>query len=477
MSEPISLDAEQALLGAILFDNQIHERVGSFLKTEHFYDPIHQLIYETITGLLKQGRHVSPVIVDGALMGSSGYREANGAEYLKAMAANVPSLAGAPDYARLIVELSTRRGLVSVGNEIAERARASSFDDDPKTQIMEAEEALGALAAEDVRQIETIKSATINWIERMTRVNSGEETPGISCGLSDLDKMLGGFKPEGLYIVAARPSMGKTSAALALAKGFARNGYGVFFASLEMDSGGLISRVVSDFVRETGARLPYASIEGGLVDENDIGLVSDAAQRVFELPLIFDTMENASAARIRQSAKQAKRRFENEGRKLGAVVVDYIGLMSASGRLSNKVEIEGEKALQLKTLARELRCPVIALCQLSREVEKRDDKRPQLSDLRWSGDIEAHADVVMLLYRPAYYVKKAEPKYGTPDYIDWEIEMREVERQLFWLVDKNRQGRVGTVESSCEIETSAIRDKGFPWFRMEPQPSQESMAL
>lgn len=477
MSEPISLDAEQALLGAILFDNQIHERVGSFLKTEHFYDPIHQLIYETITGLLKQGRHVSPVIVDAALMASPGYQEAKGAEYLKAMAANVPSLAGAADYARLIVELSTRRGLVAVGNEIAERARCSSFNDDPKTQIMDAEEALGVLAAEDVRQIETIKSATINWIERMTRVNSGEEAPGISSGLSDLDKMLGGFKPEGLYIVAARPSMGKTSAALALAKGFARNGYGVFFASLEMDSGGLISRVVSDFVRETGARLPYASIEGGLIDENDIGLVSDAAQRVFELPLIFDTMENASAARIRQSAKQAKRRFENEGRKLGAVVVDYIGLMSASGRLSNKVEIEGEKALQLKTLARELRCPVIALCQLSREVEKRDDKRPQLSDLRWSGDIEAHADVVMLLYRPAYYVKKAEPKYGTPDYIDWEIEMREVERQLFWLVDKNRQGRVGTVETSCEIETSAIRDKGFPWFRMEPQTSQESMAL
>lgn len=477
MSDPISLEAEQAILGAILFDNLIYERVAPFLRTEHFYDPIHQLIFETMAGLLSQGRHVSPVIVDGVLQASRGYREANGADYLKSMASNVPSIAGAADYARLIVELATRRSLITVGNEIIERARTSSFDDDPKQQIIAAEEMLGELAAEDVRQIETAKSATIDWIEKITRVNRGDESPGISSGLTDLDRMLGGFKPEGLYIVAARPSMGKTSAALALAKGFARNGYGVFFASLEMDAGGLISRVVSDVIRENGARLPYATIEGGLSDENDTDLISDAAQAVFELPIVFDTMEGASAARIRQSAKQAKRRFENEGRKLGAIVVDYIGLMSATGRMSNKVEIEGEKALQLKTLARELRCPVIALCQLSREVEKRDDKRPQLSDLRWSGDIEAHADVVMLLYRPAYYVKKAEPKYGTPDYIDWEIEMREVERQLFWLVDKNRQGKVGTVETSCEIETSAIRDKGFPWFRMEPQPSQESMAL
>lgn len=477
MSDPISLEAEQAILGAILFDNLVYERVASFLKTQHFYDPIHQLIFDTMAGLINQGRHVSPVIIDGLLQASPGYQELNGRRYLEQLAASVPSTYSAPDYARLIVELATRRSLITVGNEIVERARTSAFNDDPKQQIIAAEEMLSELAAEDVRQIETAKSATIDWIKKITRVSSGDEPPGILSDLTDLDRMLGGFKPECLYILAARPSMGKTSAALALAKGFARNGHGVFFASLEMDTGGLISRVISDVIREQGARLPYATIEGGLSDENDTDLISNAARVVVELPIVFDTMESASAARIRQSAKQAKRRFENEGRKLGAVVVDYIGLMSATGRMSNKVEIEGEKALQLKTLARELRCPVIALCQLSREVEKRDDKRPQLSDLRWSGDIEAHADVVMLLYRPAYYVKKAEPKYGTPDHIDWETEMREVERQLFWLVDKNRQGKVGTVETSCEIETSAIRNKGFPWFRIETAPHQQTMAL
>lgn len=461
MTQQYSLAAERALLGALLFDSALFDDVSRILTASAFFDPVHALAFETMNVLQRSNAAINPILVDAGMRQSAGYVEAGGMSWLQALLKETPSIAGARDFARLIKDLSVRREIAYAARDIIDRVEASSIEDDSDRLLVEAETTIASVGAEQMRRLETAADAVGRWLDRL----NDEAAAGVRCGLADLDEMLGGFSPEGLYILAARPSMGKTSAGLALAKGIARaSGGGVLVCSLEMDSAGLVSRLVSDLMREDGVRLAYASIEKKLIGESERPAFERAAAAAFDLPLMFDTMENATAGRVRQSARQAQRRFETQGRALAAVVVDYIGLMGSDSRSTNRVEIEGEKALALKTLAREIRAPVIALCQLSREVEKRDDRRPQLSDLRWSGDIEAHADAVMLLYRPAYYVKKAEPPYGADDWIDWQAEFKAVERQLFWHVDKNRQGPTGSVETACEIETSAIRDKGFAWF-------------
>lgn len=451
---PVSLDAEQAILGAILFDNELFHRAESFLKAEHFYDPVHQIIFEACGDLIKSGRLASPVTVDTYLLTSSGYIEAGGKKYLEQLAANVPSTAGAIDYARIVFDLSVCRGLMTIGSEMADRAKISTLDDPPVRQLEEAEQALYSLAETGKYGggFKTFRAAITEAIEiANAAIQRGGGLAGVASGLRDLDRMMGGLHSSDLIILAGRPSMGKTSLAtniaLNVAKAFAleRKAKGadhasnltVGFFSLEMSAEQLATRIISE-----ESEVESVKIRRGEVEQHEFDKIYDASRMLEELPLHIDDTGGISIAQLTARARRLKRQHG-----LGLIIVDYLQLVTGSARRNDgRVQEITEISQGLKTLAKELNVPVIALSQLSRQVESRDDKRPQLSDLRESGSIEQDADVVLFVYREEYYLSRAEPRDGTPEHLEWLNRTEEMANKAEVIIGKQRHGPIGNVE-------------------------------
>ena len=457
---PISLESEQAVLGAILFDNEIYYRIASFLKTEHFYDPVHQLIFNTCGALINQGRLASPVMVDASLSASAGYQEANGRKYLEQLAANVPSTAGAPDYARVVFDMSVRRGLISVGSELIERARDASLDDTPAEQLAEAEQALYKLAETGKYgggfiSFRTAISDAIDLADAAYKRDGG--LAGVSSGLRDLDHTLGGLHPSDLIILAGRPSMGKTSLATNIALNAARaykaerqsdgavrtiDGAVVGLFSLEMAAEQLATRIIAEV-----SGVPSNEIRRGEIDQEQFDRIYHAAKELQSLPLYIDDTGGLSIAQLAARARRLKRQHG-----LGLLIVDYLQLLTGSGAKRNdgRVQEITEISMGLKALAKELNVPVIALSQLSRQVEQRDDKRPQLADLRESGSIEQDADVVMFVYREEYYLKRAEPRPDSEAHAKWIADCDAARGIAEVIIGKQRHGPIGKVELAFE---------------------------
>lgn len=465
---PVSLDAEQAILGALLFDNEIYHRAAAFLKEEHFYDPVHRLIFSACSELISSGRLASPVTIDTFLSNSSGYVETGGKTYLEQLAANVPSTAGAVDYARIVFDLSVCRGLMTIGSEMNERARISTLDDPPVRQLEEAEQALYKLAETGKYGggFKSFRSAITEAIEiANAAVKRDGGLAGVSTGLRDLDRMMGGLHPSDLIILAGRPSMGKTSLATNIAVNAARayktekqqdgtlkavDGAIVGLFSLEMAAEQLATRIISET-----ARVPSEKIRRGEVDQEQFDQIYHASRQLEELPLYIDDTGGTSIAQLAARARRLKRQHG-----LGLLVVDYLQLISGSGKRSgdSRVQEITEISMGLKALAKELNVPVIALSQLSRQVESREDKRPQLADLRESGSIEQDADVVLFVYREKYYLSRSEPREGTEDHMKWFARLEEVGDTAEVIIGKQRHGPIGKVDLHFEEKFTSFSD-------------------
>ncbi|MBY0563283.1 MAG: replicative DNA helicase [Hyphomonadaceae bacterium] len=454
---PHNLEAEQALLGAILFDNETYNRITPSLQERHFYDPVHGRIFAACAELISSGELADGVTLRERFARDGGIKEIGGALYLmKLMEMAAPLSAQAQAYAELIYDLALRRELIRVGNVIADLAEHPPDNHDAGDIIEEAERTLFTLAESGTSQsgFSPFSRALATSIEvAAAAYESKSDVSGLATHFDDLDRMLGGLHPSDLVILAGRPSMGKTALATNIAFNIARTrlawegaheedkpvhkGGVVAFFSLEMSAEQLATRLLSD-----AAGIESDRIRRGKISKQEYERLADEAVALQKLPLHIDETGAIGIAQLQARARRLQRTMG-----LDCVVVDYLQLVTSSSRKSDgRVQEVSEITQGLKALAKDLKVPVIALSQLSRQVETREDKRPQLSDLRESGSIEQDADVVLFVYRESYYLERAEPREGTDEHIAWMRQVDEVRNHAEVIIGKQRHGPIGKVK-------------------------------
>jgi replicative DNA helicase len=469
---PHSIEAEQQLLGAILTNNDLFDRIAQILRAEHFYDPVHARIFETAAARIAKNNLASPVTLKAFLEDDAGLAELGGPAYLMRLAGAAISSFAVRDYAEMIYDLAIRRELIDVGNEIAAKAARVDVQSEPKEQIVEAEQKLYALAEQGQTEqgFQSFLTAVTDAVKVANAAYQREGgLAGVSTGLIDMDKKLGGLHRSDLLILAGRPSMGKTSLATNVAFNIARaykkgitasgeegaiDGGVVGFFSLEMSAEQLASRILSEV-----AEIPSNQIRRGDFTESEFRRIVDAAKELEAAPLFID---DTPALPISQLAARARRLKRTHG--LDALFVDYLQLVRGTGRSENRVNEISEITMGLKAIAKELDIPVVALSQLSRQVENREDKRPQLSDLRESGSIEQDADVVMFVFREEYYKEREKPGDHELDKMAiWQDEMERLHGKAEVVIGKQRHGPIGTVELSFEGQFTRFGNLVKPW--------------
>ena len=465
---PHSIEAEQQLLGAILTNNDLFDRVTSILRADHFYDPVHARIFDTAAARISKNNLASPVTLKAFLEDDEGLQELGGPAYLVRLAGAAISSFAVKDYATMIYDLAIRRELIGVGHDIAAKAGRVDVDSEPKDQIVEAEQKLYALA-EQGRSESGFQSFLVAITDAVKVANAAYQRDGglagLATGLTDIDKKLGGLHKSDLLIVAGRPSMGKTSLATNIAfniarayrkgpEGTAKDGGVVGFFSLEMSAEQLAARVLSEV-----AEIPSNQIRRGDFTESEFRRIVGAAKELEDAPLYID---DTAALPISQLAARARRLKRTHG--LDALFVDYLQLVRPASSKDSRVNEVSEITQGLKAIAKELDIPVVALSQLSRQVENRDDKRPQLSDLRESGSIEQDADVVMFVFREEYYAERAKPGDEDIEAMEkWKAKMEQLHGKAEVIVGKQRHGPIGTVELSFEGQFTRFGNLVKPW--------------
>ncbi len=471
-TEPHNIEAEQQLLGAILTNNDIYDRVASVIDASHFYDPVHARIYEVAAARISKNALASPVTLKAFLEDDDGLKELGGPAYLVRLAGAAISSFAARDYAQMIYDLAIRRSLMGLGRNISDKAASVDVDTGPAEQIVEAEQALYALSDSGTTQqgfqsfLRAVTDAV--GVANAAFMRDGG-LAGISTGLVDLDKKLGGLHKSDLLILAGRPSMGKTSLATNIAFNIAKaykkgtrqdgsegavNGGVVGFYSLEMSAEQLAARVLSE-----ASEVPSEQIRRGDLTEPEFRKFVDAAKTLEACPLFID---DTPALPISQLAARARRLKREHG--LDVLIVDYLQLVRPATAKDSRVNEVSEITQGLKAIAKELDIPVIALSQLSRQVESRDDKRPQLSDLRESGSIEQDADVVMFVFREEYYKEREKPgDHDLEAMAKWQEEMEKLHGRAEVIVGKQRHGPIGTIELSFEGRFTRFGNLVKPW--------------
>ncbi len=472
---PHNYEAEMALLGAVLANNRAYERVQDFLRFEHFADPIHGRIYEACERLIDRGQLATPMTLKGFFEHDESLNEVGGTQYLARLANAVLTIQNAHDLGRIVYDCFLRRELINIGDDMVNGAFSPSLDETANSQIELAEEKLFGLAEQGEVEggLKEFNNALVRAIDMAESAYKRDgDLVGVPTGFRDLDQRLGGLHESDLLIIAARPSMGKTALATniafnaANAKRTRRDDSGnevqdrevVAFFSLEMSSDQLATRVIS---QTTGVRSD--NIRRGAIGEDDFGRIFDVSRQLHSLPLFIDDTPALSVTALRTRARRLKRQ-----QGLSVIVVDYLQLMRPTQgmRSENRVQEVSDITRGLKAIAKELSVPVIALSQLSRAVEQREDKRPQLSDLRESGSIEQDADVVMFLYREEYYRDR-----DTPTQRDTESDDKFNERAIRHeellakcrnkaevILAKQRHGPIGTVHMSFDGNTTQFND-------------------
>jgi replicative DNA helicase len=459
-SAPQNIEAEQALLGAILVNNEAFYRVSDFLEPTHFFEPVHRRIFQVAAELIRANKIANPITIKTFLPAELAIGDINLAQYLARLAAEATTIINAEDYGRTVYDLAIRRALIGIGEEMVNTAYDAEVDDTPRVQIEEAERRLFELAERGHYDggFHAFEVALLNAIDMASAAYKRDgHLSGIATHLDDLDRLMGGLQPSDLVIIAGRPGMGKTALATNIAFNVARtwrgetqadgstktvNGGIVAVFSLEMSSEQLATRIIAE---QSG--VPSSDIRRGRISEDQFAQIVAAAREMQRIPLYIDQTGGLTIAQLAARARRLKRQ-----RGLDLVVVDYIQLMQGSSRRGsdNRVQEVTEITNQLKALGKELNVPILALSQLSRQVENRDDKRPQLSDLRESGSIEQDADVVLFVFREEYYLKNKEPKPGTMEYEQWQEEMNNVHGVAEVIIGKQRHGPTGTVRLQFE---------------------------
>jgi len=466
-SAPHNIEAEQSLLGAILVNNDAFYRVSDFLEPKHFFEPIHQTIYETSGSLVRMGKVATPVTLKTFLPAETDIGGMTVGQYLARLAAEATTIINAQDYGRTIYELSLRRDLIRIGEDMVNVAFDAPVDFAPRAQIEDAERQLYELAESGrydggfQRFAQAMKVALDMAANAYLRDG---KLSGIATGLRDLDTRMGGLQRSDLIIVAGRPGMGKTALATNIAYNIAKahrnelqadgttksvNGGIVGFFSCEMSAEQLATRILAE---QTG--VASSTIRRGGITQSEFDKIRDYTIELEHLPLFVDETGGLSISQLTARARRLKRQ-----KGLDVLVVDYIQLLQGSGKRSdNRVQEVTEITTSLKALAKELNIPVIALSQLSRQVENRDDKRPQLSDLRESGSIEQDADVVMFVFREEYYLENKEPKAGTAEHEKWRTEMDLAHGKAEVIIAKQRHGPTGNVRLQFEGQFTRFSD-------------------
>ena len=456
---PCNVEAEQALIGSILVSNEIYDEISPLVDSQKFFDPIHIKIFDTIEKLISKGLLANPITLKNYFENNEGLKELGGQEYLIKITKFSSSTKQAIDYANIIYEMHVRRELIKISEFVLHEA--SNDVESPSSGeeiIISAEKSLFDLAErghfnQSFMKFESALKQTIEMAR--SAYQNDEGIVGVPTGLTDLDSRLGGMHKQDLVIIAGRPSMGKTALATNIAFHAAKNiekkgsKSTVAFFSLEMSSEQLSTRILSE-----QARIRSNDIRRGKVSEKEFEQFIETSKNIFELPLYIDETPAITIAAISNRSRRIKRLFGLE-----LIVVDYIQLMKSSGKKEyNRVQEISEITQGLKALAKELNVPVLALSQLSRAVEQRDNKKPQLADLRESGSIEQDADVVMFVYREAYYLENKEPTLGSIEHAEWQQKMNEISSLAEIMIGKQRHGPTGNVKVEFEAIYTKFKD-------------------
>ena len=472
---PSNAQAEQALLGALLANNKAYERVSEFLSHEHFVDPVHARIYQAIARRCESGQIADPVTLRAEFEHSGVLDEVGGTAYLAQLLSAMVGIINAGDYGRVIRDAWVRRQLIDIGEEVVNRAFGADPELDGNSQIEAAEQNLFNLATQGTSEGKgmTFKEALTVAIESASHAfrNQGSVS-GLDTGLRDLNKKMGGLHPSDLLILAGRPAMGKTALATKIAFGAARallansrvdnpNAVSkkcVAIFSLEMSADQLATRLLAEEARVSADR-----IRRGEISSKDFDNFVKVSRELSDIPLVIDDTPALTLSALRTRCRRLKR---TQG--LGLVVIDYLQLMrpAAGTKPESRVLDISQITQGLKALAKELAIPVLALSQLSRAVEARDDKRPQLADLRESGTIEQDADAVMFVYRDEYYLQQKEPKLVAFDRDDkyqeamekWKADMQNVYQKAELILAKQRHGPTGKIDLFFEGEFTRFAD-------------------
>ncbi|MFC6622379.1 replicative DNA helicase [Novosphingobium panipatense] len=473
---PANVEAEAAFLGAVLIDNRVIEELQTPLTPQHFFEPVHARVYERILQLLDRKAVVTPVTLRPYFEADESLKALGGVSYLARLTADGQGLLAPRELAEQIYDLALLRELISVGRNLVESAMDTSESVEPLQQIEQAEAALYKVAegAATQNEAQSFGAATRTAIQAIEKAfNSGGHISGKTTGLTSVNQKIGGLHDSDLIILAGRPGMGKTSLVTNIAFNTAQRyvddtvrdgippeksvGAPVAFFSLEMSADQLATRILAE-----QSNISSEALRMGKISREDFQSLSFASQRLAELPLYIDDTPGLTIAALRTRARRLKRRHN-----IGLVIIDYLQLLTGSGRATdNRVNEISEISRGLKTLAKELHVPVIALSQLSRAVEQRDDKRPMLSDLRESGSIEQDADMVWFVFREDYYVKATEPKFPSdtdgPDVKDkwetWRARMEEVTGLSELIIAKQRHGATGKVRLRFEARITKFSD-------------------
>jgi len=447
---PSNLEAEQALIGSVLVNNDIIDEISNIVNATKFFDPIHRKIFEVIESLNNKGMIANPITLKNYFENEAGLSEVGGVDYLIKLTRFSSSVRQAIDYAKVIHEMYIKRELISISENISEDSINDLVEKTGENIIEDAEQSLFQLAergnfSQSYMKFNQALDQTIDMATLAMKNDQG--IVGVPTGLTDLDEKLGGLHKSDLVIIAGRPSMGKTALATNIAYYAAKKIHdnneqkSVAFFSLEMSSEQLSTRILSE-----QARIPSNEIRRGKATEEQLNRYIETSRNIYDLPLYIDETPAISISSLSNRARRMKRLFG-----LSLIVVDYIQLMrTSSKRYDGRVQEISEITQGLKALAKELSVPVLALSQLSRAVEQRDDKIPQLSDLRESGSIEQDADVVLFVYREQYYLEKRQPKLGSIEHAEWQSKMNDILGLADIIIGKQRHGPTGNVQVEFE---------------------------
>ena len=452
---PNNIEAEQSVLGSILLSNEIFDEINTIISSKNFYDPMHQKIFSAIENLIYKGMLANPITLKNYFENEKD--DLNVPEYLVKVTKFSTSTRQAIEYSKIIYDTFVRRELIKISENTIETAKLNELNISGQNIIENSEKLLFDLAEKGSFQSSLVKfdEAMKLTIEMASNAYKNEEgIVGVPSGLRDLDDRLGGLHNSDLIIIAGRPSMGKTALATNIAFNAAQkileNGKKstVAFFSLEMSSEQLSTRILAE-----QSRIKSNDIRRGKISEEQFDKFIETSKNIAELPLYIDETPAISIAALSNRARRIKRIYGLE-----LIVIDYIQLMRAVNTRDGRVQEISEITQGLKALAKELAVPVLALSQLSRAVEQRDDKKPQLSDLRESGSIEQDADVVMFVYREAYYLERKEPRPATVEHAEWQAKMNEVSNLAEIIIGKQRHGPTGNIMLEFEAMFTKFRD-------------------
>jgi len=452
---PNNIEAEQAVIGSIMLSNEIFDDINMLITSKNFFDPMHQKIFSACEKLIYSGMLANPITLKNYFENEKD--DLNIPDYLVKLTKFSTSSRQATEYSKLIYDLYVKRELIKISENIIDAAKQNDLENDGQKIIENYEKSLFDLAEKGSFSSSLIKfdEAMKLTIEMASNAYKNEEgVVGVPTGLKDIDDRLGGLHKSDLVIIAGRPSMGKTALATNIAFNASKKiqedekKSSVAFFSLEMSSEQLSTRILAE-----QSRIKSNDIRRGKISEEEFDKFIETSKNISELPLYIDETPAISIAALSNRARRIKRLYG-----LDLVVVDYIQLMTSSRTYEGRVQEISQITQGLKALAKELSVPVLALSQLSRAVEQRDLKKPQLSDLRESGSIEQDADVVMFVFREAYYLEKQEPRPATVEHAEWQAKMNEVTNLAEIIIGKQRHGPTGNIMLEFEAMFTKFKD-------------------